>query len=213
MSKPLNKIYSYNWAGLDPSNGDARIFINGKISGSNDSRLALPSDIIYNGRATPSIYGALRNTLKWKFLSLSANISYRLGYYFKKSTFTGSIPYDNTWAHIDYLYAWKKKGDEAITNVPGYLESYPDSRYAVYRNSNILVEKGDHIRLQDIRMDFNMDKTHFPKIPFANISIYAYLDNIGIIWKANKHGIDPSAIGFGSTPEPLAITLGTRVSF
>lgn len=208
--KPLNPLYSYHWAGLDPTNGDARLYVNKKIAGSSEIFNAKPEDMIYDGRISPLVFGAFRNEFRWKNISLSVNINYRLGYYFRRSSFSGYLINDNTWDHIDYLKAWKQPGDELKTNVPGFLDNYNDSRYALYNSANILVEKADHIRLQDIRIGYDLDKRVIKKLPFRYISVYAYMNNIGIIWRANKYRIDPDAAGFGSVPIPKTISFGIK---
>ncbi|RZL09224.1 MAG: TonB-dependent receptor, partial [Pedobacter sp.] len=85
--KPQFAIYSFQSAGLDPQTGESRGYVNGEISKDyaeivNNGTL---SDINYHGSRRPVIFGALRNTLRWKQLSASFNVSYRAGYYFRKT--------------------------------------------------------------------------------------------------------------------------------
>ncbi|WP_448634124.1 hypothetical protein [Pedobacter panaciterrae] len=58
LNRPVYGIYSYKWAGLDPTNGDPRGYLNGEVS--KDYKAILNSsmqDVEYNGSARPTIYG------------------------------------------------------------------------------------------------------------------------------------------------------------
>ena len=97
---------------------------------------------------------------------------------------------------------------------------YPDNglRDAFYQNSNILVEKGDHIRLQDIQLSYDFNKHQLGKFPVKALRLYVYANNIGILWKANKYGIDPDFVpssgGVGSNfPNPRTFAAGAKVDF
>lgn len=213
VGQPLYKINSYRWAGLDPETGAPRIYLGDTISNNNNYYNAKATDIIFNGRSTPRIFGALRNTFSWRKLSLSLNITYKLGYYFRRTSIVYSNLFSGWGGHSDYNFRWQKPGDEKSTNVPALpITQYDDSRDQVYPQSDILVEKADHIRLQDIRLSYDISKSDLRKLPFRNVQMYMYVNNIGIIWRANKHGIDPD---FGSydIPSPLSFAIGMNINF
>jgi hypothetical protein len=87
---------------------------------------------------------------------------------------------------------------------------YPDDTYrdSFYANSAALIAKGDNIRLQDVAASYTISN---PGGYFKTIKFYATAQNLGIIWKANKFGIDPD-YGF-SMPAPKTISLGLNVNF
>src|SRR5690606_36756804 len=114
--------------------------------------------------------------------------------------------------HSDYSLRWLKPGDEAYKIVPALPEGPPDSRDLIYSQSDILVTKGDHIRLQDFRIGYDLNKNNFKQFPFQSIQIFFLCNNIGIIWKANKHGIDPEAYSFGSMPAQRMVSLGVQLT-
>lgn len=87
-NNPVYAIYSFKWEGLDPSNGNPLGYINGQKSpdyASIISKTTLDS-MVYGGPVQPTVYGAFRNTFTWKRFSLSFNISYKLGYYFRRTS-------------------------------------------------------------------------------------------------------------------------------
>ena len=214
IGKPLAKLYSYKWAGLNANSGDAQLYINGQKTGSVDNSKARLTDYIYNGRTTPPYFGAIRNDFNWKCISLSFNISYGWGHYFRRESFLGVLGRASgiaTWEHKDYLNAWKVPGDELITNVPGFRDSYTDNRYNVFAESEVLIEKGDYLSLQDIKLSYNITQQSLKKLPAKVISLYIYANNLGFIWKASQY--NPDTRGGLSVPVQKSIAVGLNVSF
>ena len=191
IGKPMEKIYSYQWAGLEAQTGDAQVIINGRISGSNGIDSANLNDMNYHGSTVPLIFGSIRNDITWRKLRLSIGISYRLKYFFRRNSFSGILSDNATFQHEDFLKSWKKAGDERVTNVPGFLENYPDRRYTAYSNSAVLIEKGDHIRLQDVRIDYQLNLlSKGVEKKGINVNVYLYANNIAFIWKASRYNPD-----------------------
>jgi hypothetical protein len=211
--RPVFGIYSFRWAGLDPQTGDPRGYVSDTVS-KNYSLLANPvklSDIEYNGPARPQYYGGFGNTFSYKNLSLLVNITYKFDYYFKRF----SVNYYNLVkyyeANKDYSLRWQKAGDEKTTQVPSFTYPANYSRDVFYNGSSILVEKGDCIRLQNISLSYDFDKASWYRLPLKHIKLYAYVNNVGIIWRANKQGLDPDA-PFG-IPLPKTYSIGLRADF
>ena len=207
----LFALYSYKWAGLEPETGDPRSYLNGAVSKDYTAIYTntKPEDLIYHGSARPTLFGAVRNTFSWNNLSLSFNISYRFGYYFRRS----SIIYSNNkglGGHGDYYNRWQKPGDELTTNVPSIPLTYLANRDNIYTYSETLVEKGDHIRFQDIQLSYTLSKAKFIKLPFARAQVYGYVNNLGIIWKASDKVSDPDYL----TSQALrTYSVGLKVDF
>jgi hypothetical protein len=53
------------------------------------------------------------------------------------------------------------------------------------------VTKADHVRLQDVALSYDLDKTHCPSLPVKHLQLSVYATNLGLIWRANHYGIDP----------------------
>lgn len=212
--KPLYSIFSYKWAGLDPANGDPRGYLNGKVSKDYATIInnAAADSLKFNGSARPTVYGAIRNTIALKNFSLSVNVSYSFGYYFRRQS--TSLNYRGVLLspNIDYTSRWQKPGDEANTNVPSLVYPNNDNRSDFYKYSEVLVEKGDHIRLQDVQLTYDVTKKLWEKMPFDNLSIYAYANNLGILWRANKYKIDPDYPYSAFTPV-RTISFGIKTRF
>ncbi len=194
VGNPYYSIYAYKWAGLDQL-GDPQAFLNG-VPSKNYAGLANSLDrnnIRLMGSSVPTKFGNIRNTLSYKDLELSFNITYRLGYSFRRNSLNnGSIYTTSGFAsNVDYEKQWAKPGDEAITSVP--ILRYPNvaTRSNIYTYADILVERADNIRLQDIRLNWNLGSNKWVKRHFSNLQVYCYANQLGYIWKANKLGLDP----------------------
>jgi len=210
VGRSLFGIYSYPWAGLDPQTGQTRGYLDGEPS-MNYAQITqqLAEDpenrLIYHGNALAPYFGAIRNTVNYKGFDFSFNITYRFGYYFKRNSIMYSALYSNYAVHGDYYKRWQKPGDELITNVPAMV--YPGVNVAdqYYINSEVLVSKGDHVRLQDINLTYNFNSQVAGKLHMKNLRLFAYINNVAMIYKANKENLDPD---FPTTKPIRTFTLG-----
>jgi TonB-dependent starch-binding outer membrane protein SusC len=212
VGKPLFAIYSLPWEGLNPNTGAPVGILDGEPS--EDYRAivtgATLDNIIYHGPARPSLFGSLRNNLTVRGFSLSVNISYRLGYYFKRT----SVEYDpillGRGGHSDYALRWKNPGDELITQVPSMPSPRNTLRDLFYRNSSVLVEKGDHVRLQDIRLGYQLPQNRSWAKAFQRAEIFFYANNLAMIWKATDTDWDPD---FGTFRPLRSLALAVNLEF
>jgi hypothetical protein len=215
VGKPLYGIYSYKWGGLDPQTGGPQGYLNGQLSKDYASIIAAatPQNLIYNGSARPTMFGSLRNTFSYKRFSLSANISYRLGYYVRRASVQYATVLSGLGGHGDYELRWQKPGDEAFTQVPSIPATIDNNRDSFYAFSSVLVEKGDNVRLQDFRISYNLTKADIKRLPFRSVQIYSYAANLGILWKAAKNKLDPDAVDGTTLPVQKTIAFGIKTEF
>ncbi|UZD22303.1 SusC/RagA family TonB-linked outer membrane protein [Algoriphagus halophytocola] len=211
--RPLFSFYSLPWAGLNPDTGAPRGLLDGEPS--EDYRTlvneASLESIVYHGPARPTTFGSLRNTFSYKGFSFSANISYRFGYYFRRTSVQYSSIQMGRGGHSDYELRWQNPGDELVTQIPSQPATIDNLRDTFYRNSSVLVEKGDHIRLQDVRLGYSIPKQGtglFSKMERAELFLYA--NNLGMIWKATNTDWDPD---FGRQVPRKSIAVGIQLDF
>lgn len=202
-------IISYRWGGLDPQTGDPMGYLNGVLS-KDYAKLSAPvnlEDLVFTGPTRPPYFGNIINSFSWKGITLSANIGYKMGFYFRRSSVNYNSFFSSWSAHKDYSARWKQPGDEVFTSVPSMVYPSPGNRDRFYNNSEATVEKGDNIRLQDISLSYEPVKMKY----LNNFRFYIYASNLGMLWSANKHGIDPD-YGTG-VPPGLSITFGIKTNF
>jgi TonB-linked SusC/RagA family outer membrane protein len=212
----LYGLYSYQSAELDQQ-GNPQGYLGGTISTDYAGILSKTTieDMVYHGSARPTSFGSVMNSVSYGGISLSANIIYKLGYYFRRSSYTSSgLPYSG---HQDYYGRWQKTGDELNTSIPALrYPPYDNNRDQFYKNSSTLITKGDHIRLQDLTLSYTLDQQVIRKLPFNSLQLYTYVNNVGLLWNSNKQGLDPD-LGTNSTasafPLPRTYSLGLKANF
>lgn len=215
IGRPLSSLYVYDWAGLDPMDGDARFYLNGQIANSVDYSKARLNDYVFAGRRTAPVFGSTRQDLTWRSFVFSVNISYKFGHYFQRPSFYGEITkYVGGFQHDDYLRAWKKPGDELITNVPAFLDNALYARNTVYRYSTTLIDKADYIYLQDLRLSYDLNQSRVNGLPLKSIRLHAFASNLGFVWKSSSY--NPIAGMSWSNAEslmPKTFSIGISANF
>jgi len=208
---PLYSIFSYKWAGLDPTNGNPRGYLNGQVS-ENYSGIVnnfKADSLIYNGSAVPEMYGSWRNDFSFKKITLSVMLSYELDYYFRKPSSSGNYTDLLGGVGYDYSQAWQKPGDEQHTYVPSYIYPSNSQRTTFYKYSQVLVQNGDNIRLKDIRLSYDLSDL-VKRSGLSRLNIFSYASNLGILWRANKYNLDPDSPT--SAPIPLTVASGIQAT-
>jgi TonB-linked SusC/RagA family outer membrane protein len=211
--KPLYSLYSFPWGGLD-AEGDPQGYLNGHKT-KNYAAIAQSADfknLVYSGPVYPTYFGSFRNTVGWKAWELSWNITYKLGYVFRRNSIKyGDFRIGGT-INADYNLRWQKPGDENKTSVPAFVYPINIERESFYAASSALVEKGDHIRLQDIQLSYIVSKVTVARVSISSVKFYLYGNNIGLLWKANKAGLDPDYL-IDNFPNPRTYAAGIKIDF
>ncbi|NJI73199.1 SusC/RagA family TonB-linked outer membrane protein [Sphingobacterium kitahiroshimense] len=202
----LYSLLTYKWAGLDPTTGMPRGYLDGEISDDYFSIVfnSTIDDLENHGTSQPKYFGSFRNNFSYKNFEISFNISYQLGHKFMRSSFYNKYFIDQGVGHSDYARRWQKPGDEKWTDVPAF--TYPNNNFAgeLYYYSSALIERADQIKLRDIQLSYSVPLLKNTGI--KNARVYAYIQNPGTIWRANKLGLDPE---FGDAiPDPLSVSMG-----
>lgn len=205
--KPLYGIYSYKWAGLDNA-GNPQGLLEG--SPSNNYAAIMQSvdymDVVkFHGSADPVHFGSFRNTFQYNGISLSVNILYKMGYYFRENLVSRS-PFNGYPVYPDFDNRWMQPGDEQHTTVPSLLYPNNSTRTSFYELSELHVHKGDHIRLQDIQLSYHLGR-YTKQWGINHTRLFFYANNIGILWRAGKSSIDPDFISALPNPRSYAVGL------
>jgi TonB-dependent starch-binding outer membrane protein SusC len=211
-------LFSYPFAGLDPINGDPMGYLGKTVSKDYlaiSNQLYDTANVIYHGSAIPTDFGSFNNIFAYKGLSLTVSISYRLGYYFRKNTLSSFNLFNSLQQHPDFNKRWQKPGDELTTNVPSII--YPQSnnrRDNFYAVSSANVLKGDNIRLENIRFGYDLPKSLITRLHLKTMQFYANINNLGLLWKANKEGLDPDYdAGNSLYLPPKRMAVGLKIDF
>ncbi len=215
---PVYTIYAYKWAGLDPNTGEAQGYLENEISKNYNSITGVGTaveDLEYFGSAIPTKFGSLLNTFSYRNLSLQVGISFKFGYWFRRASINYTNLFNSWDGHPDYVNRWQKAGDEVHTDIPVNLFTANINRDAFYNGSSVLIEKGDHVRLQYINLAYDVKIPGLTSKTFNGGQLYLNINNIGLLWKANKAGIDPDynmGIGYRLIPS-TNYAIGIRTKF
>jgi len=190
-----DKLFVFRNAGLD-ANGLTQVFDqNGNKIGSNQNVTTIDA-LTYAGRSTPPYFGSFNTSFRYKAFTLLAVATYQFGNVFMRPTISAypssrvGTKYD---LHEDITKRWIKAGDEAFTNVPGAVGAFAPVSLLRYQQSDINVLKGDYIRLRELSLSYQIPVEKLKFVRAANLGFS--VRNLGLIWKANKEGLDPDFVG------------------
>lgn len=198
VGKSRDVVYAIPWHGLS-ADGLPLVFLAGEESSeylAYYNQHLTPDMLADAGVSVPTFYGSLRNVFSWRGLELEALITWKSGHVFRRVSMEPDGDYYARY-HEDYFQRWQRPGDEALTDVPRKIPygemSAGNSAAAsnIYRNSGALITSGDHIRLQDARISYAVPSSWLNGWWVRSVRLSAYARNLGILWRANKQGIDP----------------------
>lgn len=211
VGKPVYSILSYQWAGLDPNTGNPIGIVAGQPTNDYSAVTGSKTQVsdLVGGSALPVYFGSFSQTIAYKQFSLLINIGYKFAYLFRRESINYASLVSSAYGNADYADRWQHPGDEKHTSVPAFLYPLNNAREQFYANSAILAVKGDHIRLQYITLSYTFTKPLFKKLPACKPELYINAANLGILWRANKYGIDPDY----NTTIPSGKTFSTGIRF
>jgi TonB-linked SusC/RagA family outer membrane protein len=213
---PYNAVFSFPSAGLD-NTGAPQGYLDGVISKDYTKIIGTldASQIKYHGSALPKYFGNILNTFSYKQLELTFNIGFKFDYYFRRSgVFTGSN-YGTAIATVyevsDFENRWQKPGDEHLTKIPALVYPNIAARSTFFQLSEDLVEKGDHIRLQDVRFSYSFSDRDKVTALLKRTTVFLYTRNLGILWRQNNLKIDPD-YRTSAIPQPFSASIGINLT-
>lgn len=205
LGKAPNGLFTYQSAGLDAA-GNPRGYLKGAPSTDYNSLMNDASGgLLYMGSQQPLVFGSITNYFSYGRVSLSVRMVVKAAYWFERPSINYStLALGASAGHIDFDHRWLAPGDETRTVVPSFPTVIDLSRDRFYLNSSALATRGDQVRLQDCYLSYKWS----PKA-----LVYFYVNNIGLLWRANKNGIDPDAAGLSDLPAARAWSIGVRCKF
>lgn len=215
IGKPLNAISAYKWGGLD-EHGNPQGYLGGELSTNyvairNEARDsgAEETNLVFVGSTKPQWFGSIINTFSYKQFSLSLNVSFKGGYFFRRKATAYSTLFSNGTAYADVENRWKQPGDERLTNMPSMTYPAVQNRDTFYGMAEIHILSGNHARLE--YLNFSWHPEFMVNGRTVRADIFSNVSNVGIIWTANKDRLDPE---FADRLSPLrTVAFGVRIQF
>jgi TonB-linked SusC/RagA family outer membrane protein len=213
VGKPLYAVAAFKWGGLDAS-GNPQGYLNGNLSTDYSAIIAEASstgnNVEFVGPTSPVYFGSLVNSVQYRNFTLAFNLSYKLGYYTTKSSISYAQLINSGIGHSDYSLRWQQPGDELKTNIPSFIYPLNSLRDAFFVGSQVNVISANQVRLDYVNFSYQLNAQKW-KFPFRTLDVYVNASDLGVIWRANRFGIDPDyPRTFGVSK---AYTLGVRGSF
>ncbi len=236
--KSINTFYSYRFKELSHEDGSPIFYgTEAELASEYQTQYSQMSkeDVFLavmteSGRREPFIQGGITNYFGWGNFGLSFNIAYSLGNKIRlmkiASGYATTYAYPQQNLRKEFVYRWRKPGDEAYTNIPGlnvnninspWWTVYPatsysfgGSPYEMYDNSDIRVISGDYLKLQSVSFRYTLDDKLAKS--FGLRSAYVSITGTDLFTIADKRlkGQDPTQSG--STPN-INLSVRPSVSF
>lgn len=213
VGMPLYAVAAYKWGGLD-ANGNPQGYLNGNLSIDYAAIIAEAgtsgNNVRFVGPTSPVYFGSFINSFQYKDFTLSLNLSYKLGYYTTKSSLSYVSLINSGIGHADYAARWQQPGDELKTNIPSFIYPLNGLRDAFFNGSEVNVISANQVRLDYVNLSYHLNAEKW-RFPFRTLDLYVNASDLGVVWRANKFGIDPDyPKTFGISK---AYTIGLRGSF
>lgn len=206
----VTSMYTRVWAGVDPDNGDPLWYTDASHKTTTNEPPAYREII---GHASPTGFGSLSTSLRFKGFGLSAQFYYQYGhliydYWGFLTVSDGSFPGLNR--NRKALERWQKPGDK--TDVPIYI----------YGNSNSSNEessrwyyRGDFVRLRDLTLTYDFPESLLGNSGINSISLFVKGTNLWTKVFDDRVTFDPEQ-GFNGTNDlqvyiPRTFSVGLKV--
>jgi TonB-linked SusC/RagA family outer membrane protein len=197
--KPVGAIYSYKYLGINENNlpyiqgiGENTWTFNDVAPSTSDHR----DYMVYSGSTQPNTLLGWQNSLYFKGFHLSAFITGEFGHIFRKPTFNYPIltnAKESSILHKDLVKVLNNTATD-IPLMPSTTETNLQAWGALAQYLNTTIDNASSIRLQEVNLSYTLPASVISAIGFSNIKLYCQVSNVGLLWTANKEGIDPRYI-------------------
>ena len=174
------------------------------------------NDIVYIGNSSPMLTGGGGFNLKYKNLSLTVFLNYRLG---QKIINTARMNAESMFGTDNQstavLRRWRNEGDQ--TDIPRALYKYGLN----YLGSDRFVEDCSYVRLQTLSLSYNLPKKFVKKIGLTSANVF--FTGYDLLTFTDYNGQDPEvtlpskvtdiAQDQAQTPRSKRICMGVNINF
>lgn len=226
---PSSAIFSFDFAGLDPTNGNP--LFNGLDVTKNPAAVAdVTKAMVYSGQLDPKFTGGLTNNFRYKsftlntFFYVSTGNVKRLAALYPTATSASSAPYPFQNLSGELVNRWRQPGDEAITNIPS-LPFAGDQRVTgvtvpgsvgysysrtLYDYSTARVVDASFIRLRNLAVGYLVPNKQIKQLGLKSLQLQASVTNLFYIADKRLNGQDPEVNG-NSLPIPRTFSLTLNI--
>jgi hypothetical protein len=210
VGKSLYTFRLFDYAGVDPTNGDA-LWRDNAGNLTNDYSKAR---YVYDASPEPKFIGGFNTNVSWKGFQLGAFFEYKGGNQVllieRRYLESDGNQMTNNQV-ITALNYWKKPGDTGVNPKPIAGNSTNSNSFSSTR----FLQRGDYLRVKDITLSYNFPKNQLEKAKIGAVKLYVSAQNIytfhDVDWWDPERGVD--GIGYGIYPMTKALVGGLEISF
>lgn len=222
--KPINTFYSYKFKGLSNKDGSP-IFYDTETELADEYRAKyaqMQKEDVYlavmseSGRREPFLQGGISNYFGWLGFGLSFNMTYSLGNKIRMlklaSGYSTSTAYPQQNLRKEFVYRWRRPGDEEFTTIPGLNASnttntpwwnvYPATAYSfggtpyeMYDYSDERLVSGDFLKLQSLSFRYNFTDKLVKNLGLSSAYVSLTGTNLFTLASSKLKGQDPTQSG------------------
>jgi len=220
----LSSFYLYEYAGVDPANGDALYVVNatnadGTLDRTTTNSITKANKIVV-GNPFPEFQIGFNNTLKVKNLDFQCTVQGEFGasIFDQAGKFTSGNGQFLDNQTVDQLDRWQNPGD--ITDVPQARLGENNGQ----EDSTRYLDDADFIRLRNITLGYTINPTFSKKFYLEKVRFY--LSGVNLITITDYEGYDPESTAdfngnsgvrtgtsFYSAPPAKTYSMGINIEF
>jgi TonB-linked SusC/RagA family outer membrane protein len=206
--------YTRLYAGVDPANGNALWFTDGKKTATTTNYSAAARVNI--GQADPKYFGGFNNTFNYKGITLSADVYYNFGNMINDgwaNYLNDGTSYTFNKYQYSYEHRWTTVGQ--VTDVPKYVAGGINGGQSSSYSSRFLYY-GDYIRLKNVTIGYDLKNIAFLKsIGVSKLYLYGRGTNLWTKTYDKRLPFDPevgiTGVSNLEVPQVKTFTIGLNV--
>lgn len=216
VGQPINSLFSYRYAGLDPKDGSVLVY---NRDGEKVKNVSSVKDLVYSGTRDPQYTASLKNMFSYGHFDLSFMFVFYGGHVMRDvvSDYMRGAPGTNLSRKA--INHWRKPGDENIPEVaPAFNTNIYYTQAQTWYAADVHVKKADYIKLRDVSLTYNVPKNFLSRFSLNSATLTCQISNLW--WWAANGDIDPEAYTIGSygrgmltLPHPTTYTFGLSLNF
>lgn len=183
--------------------------------------------LTYSGEKDPYFTGGLNLNIRYRSFTLGTSFSLLLGGLTRlKSPYSDMtngqyMPAPEANLNSDLVKRWKKPGDEAYTNIPGFVVGNIDRTITLpngvsydlleaYASSDALLAKRSFLRCRGLNLSWRLNNDMAKKIGLNNLTVNMSVNNLFVIASKRFDGYDPE---LQNSVMPKNYSIGINVGF
>ncbi|RMG23890.1 MAG: TonB-dependent receptor, partial [Bacteroidetes bacterium] len=193
--------YLYEWAGVDPANGDPLWYTDSTMTETSND----PNNIerFLNGKsASPDFFGGFNTNLRWRGFTIDAQFVTSWDNWLYDATawvLQGDGRFTPRSQTNLVLRRWQKPGD--VTDVPRF--AWGNTSSSNLRNSTRWLHDGTHIRLRNLTVAYNLPTSLVSQVGLSSARIYFRGINMWTWTREKDLYLDPEAAFSGVINSPV----------